>query len=404
MRIELLRLRENFDDGFIASLSDFLLAKYQWQGHMYWCKGVVETLEKKQCAFYVNDLLNIIYPSVIPREQLTPFTKEFTYNPGFLRRLLQRIYVFAAVRYPFSLFTTSATLIIEKAPDEMKGWVFLPGNHSHRIIDLNKAHSLVFAKRGFNIDFLKADAETRMQNTFLPAPEVLEYSPGQNWFVEQLVTGLPINRLSRQSDQVHAIQQANQAMLRLYESTQQSISLESYVQQLDENIQQQINQIKMTISPQQNNDLLGFSEQLQSHLLSAKSDKLLDIPLALSHGDFQAANILLDKSRVWLIDWEYAGLRSLYFDAFCQELNSRFSEGLTARLENLLEKMQERVLFDWLPVPILPGSRLLLWLFLLEEFLLKLTEVSTPEIQQKVTNILPWVQQVQAVKIFKEND
>ncbi len=404
MRIELLRLRENFDEGFIASLSDFLWSKYQWHGRMYWNKGMVSKLEKNQSAFYANDLLNVIYPSYLPRKKLSPFTREFSYNPGFLCRWLQRIYVFSAVRYPLCFFSISATLIVENAPDDMKDWVFLPGNHSHRIIGLKKKQSMVFIKRGFNASFLATDAEMRRKYAFLPCPKVLDYKSGQNWYVEQQVTGLPVNRLPLASDRAYAFEKANQAMYELYIATQQSITLAIYLEQVECNVQQQIEVIKSAISPEQHEELLLFLGQLRDMILAAMEDSEQLIPLALSHGDFQAANILLDGSTLWLIDWEYAGLRSLYYDSFCLALNSRFSEGLSIRLDSLFEEVQNNQLFDYLPIPVRPGEAVLLWLFLLEEFLLKLTEIATPEIHQKMNAILPWVHQIQAVKVFQENN
>ena len=43
----------------------------------------------------------------------------------------------------------------------------------------------------------------------------------------------------------------------------------------------------------------------------------------MTHGDFQAANILLDKNNIWLIDWENAKKRSVNYDALTFVLNAR---------------------------------------------------------------------------------
>lgn len=402
MRIELLRLREDFDEGFIQSLSDFLSEKYQWKGQMVWHKGVANAVADNQCAFYTNDFLNIIYPSSIPRQELSPFTKEFAYNPNFLRRTLQRFYVSAAVRFPLEKFITSATLIIDDAPSDMLYWVFLPGNHSHRVIDLKKQQSLVFAKRGFNQGFLHADAATRQENQYLPSPEIIEFKAGQNWFVEEQVTGLPINRLSDVLDRDRAITQANQAMLQLYASTIKSVDVADYVEQLRFKVLQQNELMSSAITTLHKKELNDFLEALCFLALSPSSVASSKIPIALSHGDYQAANILLDDDRVWLIDWEYSDLRSLYFDSFCLVLNTRFSVGLASRVDELILDMQRGPLFELLPESVPVGRVDILWLFLLEEFLLKLTEVSTPKIQQKMTNILPWVHEIKSIQLFKE--
>jgi len=40
----------------------------------------------------------------------------------------------------------------------------------------------------------------------------------------------------------------------------------------------------------------------------------LDIPAALCHNDVQLPNFILDGDRLWLVDWEYAGMANPYFD------------------------------------------------------------------------------------------
>ena len=112
------------------------------------------------------------------------------------------------------------------------------------------------------------------------------------------------------------------------------------------------------------------------------------LPTVLAHGDFQPANILVDADRLWLIDWEYSGRRQAAYDVLTFRLESRFTRGLSGRLQRLItqgipdgglwpdfscyangwQDSRHRLLY---------GS-----LFLLEELALRLEESNNPSFVQ----------------------
>jgi aminoglycoside phosphotransferase len=271
------------------------------------------------------------------------------------------------------------------------------------VIDLNQNICLVFAKKGFNLDFLSADASLRRQFEFLPVPKVLQYEQGQSWFVEELISGLPLNRLPSQSLRESVLRRAEKSMVELYEVSAKTEKLDQYSHKVELEIRHQLTEISGEIAEREHGELEDFLKLLISRL-SGRQKLDSDIALAVTHGDFQAANILWDQAqkKLWLIDWEYSGIRSVYFDAFCMRLNSRFYAGLGQRVEKLLTEMCDNLLFTHLTVPVGKGDTSMLWLFLLEEFLLKLTEISTPEIHCKMDAVLPWVREISAVKVAQE--
>ena len=52
------------------------------------------------------------------------------------------------------------------------------------------------------------------------------------------------------------------------------------------------------------------------------------IVTAQTHGDFHAANMLIEKDHFWLIDWEYSSRRQIAYDALVYSLASRFPRNL----------------------------------------------------------------------------
>ena len=91
----------------------------------------------------------------------------------------------------------------------------------------------------------------------------------------------------------------------------------------------------------------------------------------------------------WIDDGWYVGK--------LMEVPDIFSQGKT------LEKLEENVLFEFLPYQVLPGNASLLWLFLLEDFLLRLSEIATQEIKSKMPILLPWINEIESVKLFQSN-
>jgi thiamine kinase-like enzyme len=52
----------------------------------------------------------------------------------------------------------------------------------------------------------------------------------------------------------------------------------------------------------------------------------------LCHNDLLASNIIADDGRVWLVDWEYAGMGHPLFDLACASANCAFSDSQEAAL------------------------------------------------------------------------
>ncbi|MBI4667956.1 MAG: phosphotransferase [Elusimicrobia bacterium] len=59
----------------------------------------------------------------------------------------------------------------------------------------------------------------------------------------------------------------------------------------------------------------------------------IKLATALTHGDFQPANIMVDKDKVWLVDWEYSDIRQIVYDGLVYALRSRFPCGLSGRIQ-----------------------------------------------------------------------
>ena len=157
MRIQLLRKRESFLEIFQKSISRFFQEKYPHNNEV-------------NIEYIINDYLNIVYPSKINRHDLVDLVGEFKYHPKAYRRILQSAYTFLAIRWPLETITSSESILISMPVNAKERWVFIPGNHSIRVIDLDKNRCFVFLKSGFNNKFIESDANIRLEHAWLKAP------------------------------------------------------------------------------------------------------------------------------------------------------------------------------------------------------------------------------------------
>ena len=103
------------------------------------------------------------------------------------------------------------------------------------------------------------------------------------------------------------------------------------------------------------------------------------IVTAQTHGDFHAANILIEKDYFWLIDWEYSSRRQIAYDALVYSLASRFPKDLNKRIDYALKEVSSDCEFLMSKWPMIEWQnkiqrQIIIALFLLEELELKLKE------------------------------
>ena len=374
MRIELLRKREDFDDIFVSSITSFWLEKFEWRGTIE-----SETTKTKGTNFLSNSFLNVVYPANIKRKQLSILTSEFLYHPNFFRRMAQTLYTTFAVRKPFELFLSTPSIVIIDPPEDCNNWIFIPGNHSIRVIDVIANRCFVFVKTGFNIEFLKADALARSQNEWLPSPSILEQ--GNGWYEEQRVVGLPLNRLSSLTQRANILDRANAALAKLYSQSNHSSSVRHYC----ESIAHQVKELLETsLSKLPSDDLSKIQEFIENMQLLLKNYEDESILVALTHGDFQPGNLLCTEDDFWIIDWEYSAKRSIFYDALVFDLESRFTNDLSIRFFSLLEKLElGDDFYHWTGHSLNWKNKYYLPIFLLEDLLVRLQEVAVEPIYTK---------------------
>ena len=390
MKISLLRQKEDFNTVFAKSLSQYLTSRFSWQGDIAWDNSL------GTAKFIVNDQLNVIYPAHINRNLLAPLTAEFKWHKNPARHLLQTIYTYLAVRFPFESFMSSGSCCITHAENILPNIVFIPGNHSHRLINENKNISTVFHKWQSNVLLTITDAKIRLEHAYLHVPKVLEHNFQEGWYDEERVIGLPYNRLSDKNLQQKIITQCRQDLHLLYQKNNEIVPVKEYVETLTD-------KATFLLSGYSDPEALSSIKNTVNKIMILLNEHLAaPVSLVLTHGDFQPANILCTEQNFWIIDWEYAQNRSIFYDALIFELSARFSHDLSSRLIILKNKVDTgECFFSWSGEELDRGKVYYLYLFLLEDIILKLHENAVNDTSKINENILCYINEISTFLLSK---
>jgi hypothetical protein len=399
MRIDLLLAREAFPDVFSQTIGAYLRQRFGWSGQIQWRFGRRYGSE----TMLVNEKLNVIFPSSVQTSQMRGLAAEYSYHPNPVRRVLQTLYTRYAVARPLRRALSCATILIDPWPAALQDCCILAGNHSIRIVDFARDECVVICKQGFRKNYLYASIALRMQYPDLPSPRVLDANIAEGWYREKRVFALPLNRVADGRRVERALTDAHMAMARLYDQTKQDIPTCDWLASKLEDIRQALEQLPFIYGQDVHERVMGIANSLANamHRLTTTNSKM---PIAMTHGDFQPANILIPNGiasdSVYLIDWEYSAARCRWYDALVHELRSRFPRGLAHRVRN------------WIRNGSVPGS--LFWCcaastnqftseeiaasFLLEDLLFRIADTTIPGLLCQSTGYLSFLDEVEQLK------
>lgn len=399
MKLELLIKREKFSEIFCTTISNYLQQSNSWSGSVVWgSHGGHDDLN-----FLVNAKLNLIYPTFTSQKDLMSLAAEYAFHPNFIKRWAQNAYILLALHPILRQFFSSSKLHITDKLGITPNLCILPGNHTIRIINLDESNCVVIRKEGFSDAKLKNAALARLTYPDLPGPKVLSFEKSRDWYVEERIFGLPINRCAHQRDIEKALRATKLFLRNMYQATSSSENAADYIKFKCNEIDNAIislpecyDQADITYVTNVKAELFNIVRDVIKH------DAL--ISTSHTHGDFQDANILVpainDSRGVYIIDWEYAGVRCQHYDWFVYGLKSRAPKGLAVRINNLMfDSDHLRTRIDWYDFSGINSKelRVLIYLFLIEELLFRLDDTNIPNLPRKSEGFLTFIDELRVV-------
>ena len=387
MRLDLLLKREDFAKIFEQSFTKYLLDTFRVAAVVNW-----KSDSKSDTFLFANHKLNVIYSKNIDRVKLRSIVSEYAYHPNKLRRFLQETYIQLATCTYFEWLFAQTRVKVDPWIGDLDGLCIIPGNHSIRILDLKSSSCRVILKDGFNVQFIKNEIYLRGKYNFLPNPKLLSSDPDGLWYEEVQISALPLNRINDQDIKDKALLYAQTSLLSLYDKTLIKVNTGSYTELLYKSCDGFITRLS-DIYTQNDKDRIKNILILLIDGLSELNDS--DIGLVQSHGDFQPANILVGNidEQLYMIDWEYTAKRSVYYDALVFATHCRSPEGLAGRVEVILNGTDNS--WKWcVKNKGIKLSKLELIIFLIEDLMVRLTELQIPNMINKDRGLDAWMNEV----------
>lgn len=250
--------------------------------------------------WYGNIYLNFFCTRDADRGCFDNIVREFSYTKAWWRRGLQAAYVRAAVTPVTREWLSQVSFRVSEPIPDARQQMVIGGRNRFRIIHPQAGESVVITKAEFPRLGFYREVTAREGYAQAVAPRFLGMRANGIAFAEEYFVGTPANRLPL----LLANQAQQEAIQRLTESVHlpslRSIVMAEYLDQLAALIKE-----------------FSHAAGSQAQLLadwSARRCGAASLGVALSHGDFQDANILVAKHDIRIIDWETATERSQLYD------------------------------------------------------------------------------------------
>jgi len=387
MKITLLSEREDFERILVISIAKYLESRFISNRLNL---RITKNTKVISGCFLINKRLNLIYPPFYPKKLLFNLSREYIYHPNKFSHAMRFIYVSLATSLVFRRVLCDGYLYIGSHLAQFLKGCFIPGNHAIHFINVEKGYCDTFLKSEFNKNRILQQLDIRLQYPFLNAPKIHSFDREECWFRQELLKGLPFNRISDQKLRNAVLFRVFAHLKNLYLLTRKSVLCVQWVERISGDINEQLGKMPACYSQ-------VFFNRLEKIVYLIKNWGFEScINIALTHGDLQPGNIFIDESvdpnTFVIIDWEYAGYRSINYDWFVFMAESRTPVNFSERLALLIGS--KSLFGDLIEIKDV-------LIFILEDLFVRLVENESPAVNQISPGFITFLDEVD--KFLKGN-
>lgn len=305
MKITYMRLREDFDSINRETLNTFY-----------------GDSDKETDLFIYPELNAIVVRKPSKKVKRFLYT-EYTVSGS----VVKRIAVWCYIRLLLNSFGFFAGSKIRQKGNIDSNTLIYPCNKKYRIFDFNSNTVTVLTKSGFPNSAIKEEIEFRNEHKadfILPLKDFKE-----NQYTEEIIDGTPLARVK--SNKAKYIDNANKVWRKYTSNFDKEISSKEYCEFIDKSLVEKLEVLKNNTDGDSIEKIQNIIKELYTSIGTFNSN----ITLTLSHGDLQPGNIWVENSteKIYVIDWETAKIRSVWYDEFLLYKDLRMPGGLNKLFE-----------------------------------------------------------------------
>lgn len=266
--------------------------------------------------------LNVIANKKISASLIWQLFSEYRHQRNLLKKTLLYIYtaiITLIIKINLPFFAKKKYLLDEQYP------AILGGNNRIRLISASNKYALVHAINDdakWSCDCVKEATKFYSNCGCIELPQIMSLPCGG--YLEEQIIGVAINRLMFRGIEKTNIE-LEKVLSEFFDYQRKGgfkLSLDEYFEYKHEYLNG-----KKTGENLISNDDLKFLLNLRDKL--KEKTKSNDIDCIWAHGDLNAGNIFLSEdNKVYIIDWEYFGMRHQSYDRFVYSRNLRHGKSL----------------------------------------------------------------------------
>jgi hypothetical protein len=299
-----------------------------------------ESIPKKNILFSyprINAILNFS-----PGEKVKKYLYSmYNVRDNLIKKILAKCYISAI----FALHGTMSRKIIYIKNNSLVNneTMIMSFNRRLRIFDFAKQSVVSIIKYKYPDKYFLNELNFRLKYKYEFVHPI--ESIGKTWYSEKILRGTSLARVSDTIAYDEYCRKALEDISHINTMTLNYIDCKTYVEKLSQDITTILGKSEFKENAETRRLLIKCIETAVEKAFVLN----FSVPVALTHGDFQAGNLWIDSDtgKVIILDWETNGLRSIWYDSATLLLGTRRKGGMRKLMNEYNDQIkQEKILWN----------------------------------------------------------
>lgn len=216
----------------------------------------------------------------------------------------------------------------------------IPANRKVRIYNFREGYVDAIVKDTYTHKFFNNELSFRLNNKYDFVLPIMKH--GGSWYRERILSGQPLARITNDAMYQKCVEETVKYIGIISEKTLEYVDVSDYVNSLYDEILLKMSIIKDKKEINCYDTIIEISDK------ASNIAKLLNMPIPTvqSHGDLQSGNVWVNTKigKVYIIDWETYGRRSIWYDCATLLLETRRANKLKEMMYNRNKKEVQKAI------------------------------------------------------------